>query len=64
MVETKEREPICDDGDDDDDGNNIFLISFGVSAVINLLLVAVVTLTCLVMKQKKSKPNFTNYRYI
>ena len=54
---------ICDDSDDNCDGSNTFLISFGISAGINLLLVAIVTLTCLLMKRKKRKSIFTNYRY-
>ena len=55
------NETICDD-DDDDDKFNSFIIFFAVSAGINLLLVAVITLTCLILKQK-SKPILTNYRY-
>ena len=55
---------IYDDTVCDNDDNSIpFIISFAISAGINLLLVAVITLTCLVLKQKKNKPVLTNYRY-
>ena len=63
LVGTKTMDIICDDNDDDSNGINAFLISFGVSAGINLLLVAVVTITCLLMKQKKRKPILYSFRY-
>ena len=59
-VGIKVMETICDH----DDRFNSFIIFFAVSAGINLLLVAVITLTCLVLKQKKNKPVLTSYRYI
>ena len=52
-------EAICDN----DDKFNSFIVVFAVSAGINLLLVAVIALTCLVLKKKRSKPVLTNYRY-
>ena len=54
-----DSEVICDN----DDKFNSFILFFAVSAGINLVLVAVVTLTCLVLKEKRSKPVLTNNRY-
>ena len=41
----------CNSGSD---SNSVpFIISFAISAVVNLVLVAIITLACLFMKQKK-----------
>ena len=48
--------------DDDNNSFNSFIVLFAVSAGINLLLVAVITIICLLLKQKKNKPVLTNYR--
>ena len=55
---------IYADVDDDDDNTNPFIITFALSAFINLLLVVVITLTCLLLwREKKTKPVHTNDRY-
>ena len=48
--------------DDNNNSSNSFIVLFAVSAGINLLLVAVITIICLFLKQKKNKPVLTNYR--
>ena len=48
-----------------DGGGFGFIIMFAVSAVINLLLVAAVTiLICLLMWKKKAKPVDANHKYV
>jgi len=42
-------ETMCDD--DDDDNNIAFIIFFALSAGINLILVAVITIICLFMRK-------------
>ena len=51
--------------DDNGDSSNPFVVLFAIFVGLNLVLIAVVTyLTWLVIKQKRKKASYTEYKYV
>ena len=45
---------------DNDNNNTLFIICFALSAGVNLVLVAIIILTCLFIKHQKKIPRYEN----